>query len=127
MQTIKYTGVSDKTQIINFIPITPSNFAVISYLISLDKDNPNNAIIFEYPVAIEDVVPNQDGIKVIKGKAVPKFKNQIIKSPYRAIIVDPIEVANCYNWLLSTVVVDTTIQLLEPKEFNTQDDNINSL
>ena len=106
MQTIKYSGEIEKSLISNYIPITPTNFAVISVIKAKEpkEGEVNSMIIFEFPFAIEDVENVQTGTKVLKNQIVPTFKSTVIKTPYRATVTKEKDVLKIENWLEGTVV-----------------------
>ena len=106
MQTIKYQTEIERSYLTNYLPITPSNFAIITVVKAKEprEGEINKAIIFEYPFAIEDVENVQTGVKVLKGAAVPTFKNTIVKGPYRATISNSEDVGKIEAWLEVTAI-----------------------
>jgi hypothetical protein len=118
MQTIKYQVEIERSYMTNYLPVTPSNFAVITVVRAKEpkEGEINKAIIFEYPFAIEDVENIQTGTKILKDQIVPTFKNTVIKGPYRATISNPKDVAKIEAWLESTAIQMLGIEELEVSE-----------
>jgi hypothetical protein len=114
MKSFKYSGEIQQSFITNYVPVDPCNFALVSILTAkeaVEEGQISKMIIFEYPFAIEEVQNIQEGVKIIKGKAVPKFKSTVIKSPYRVHVTNPDDVQRLEQWLETTVM---NIQVTDP-------------
>jgi hypothetical protein len=108
MQTFKFKVEIPQSFITNYVPVTPSNFALVSVIEAkeaVEEGKISKLILFEYPFAVEDVENIQDGVKVIKDKVVPKFKSTVIKSPYRVHVTNPDDVQRLEQWLENTVII----------------------